>query len=140
MSGRASSDVTAGVPPDTAALPAFTRWRGLLSLSLGLLLAPVVALMNQELIYATDIWACGHSLRATIHIVPALCLVVTIGCIVTAFRNWQAVGEGLEEEAATVAARTRFLALMGIVISVFSSLVILAQWAAVFVFQPCARS
>ena len=140
MSGRASSDVAAGIPPDTAALPAFTRWRGLLSLSLGLLLAPTVALTNQELIYATDIWACGHGLRATIHIVPALCLIVTIGCLVTAYRNWQAVGAGLDEEAATIGARTRFLALMGMIISIFSSLVILVQWAAVFVFQPCARA
>lgn len=140
MSGRASSDVAAGVPPDAGALPAFTHWRGLLSLALGVLLGPVVALTNQELIYAVDMWACGHGMRATIHIVPALCLIVAIGCVVTSYRNWQAVGAGVEEEAATIAARTRFLAIMGVVISIFSSLVILAQWAAVFVFQPCARA
>jgi hypothetical protein len=140
MSVREYSDTPAGSPPDLDALPWFVRWRGLLSLSLGLLLAPTVALINQELIYASDMWACGHGMGATIHIVPVLCLVVTIGGIIVSCRNWRAVGGGVEEEAATVGARTRFLALLGIIISVFSSLVIIAQWAAVFVFDPCARA
>jgi hypothetical protein len=140
MSVREFSDRGAGSPPQFDAPSWFARWRGLLSLSLGLLLAPTVALINQELIYAADMWACGHRLGGTIHIVPALCLIVTIGAAITAYRNWRAVGGGLEEEAATIDARTRFLSLLGIIISVFSSLVILAQWAAVFVFDTCARA
>jgi uncharacterized membrane protein len=139
MSAREYSDSGVGSPPDLDALPWFARWRGLLSLSLGLLLAPTVALINQELIYATDMWACGHGMGGTIHIVPVLCLIVTIGGVIVSYRNWRAVGSGVEDEAATVGSRTRFLALLGIVISIFSSLVILAQWAAVFVFDPCAR-
>ncbi len=139
MSAREFSDRAVGSPPDLDALPWFARWRGLLSLSLGLLLAPTVALINQELIYTADTWACGHGMGGTIHIVPALCLIVTIGATISAYRNWRAVGGGLEEEAATVSARTRFLALLGILSSAFASLVILAQWAAVFVFNPCAR-
>jgi hypothetical protein len=50
------------------------------------------------------------------------------------------VGAGVEDEEATVATRSRFLALLGISISIFSSLVIIAQWAAVFVFDPCMRA
>ncbi len=118
----------------------FARWRGLLRLTLGMLLGPVVALINQQLIYVADDWACGHGMRAAVHVVPILCLVVTIGTAVVAYRAWRAVGAGVEDEQATVAARTRFMSLCGMLISVFSSLVILAQWAAVFVFAPCMRA
>ncbi|MDB4877209.1 MAG: hypothetical protein JWM41_3655 [Gemmatimonadetes bacterium] len=118
----------------------FTRWPGLLSLSLAIVLGPVVALVNQQAIYAADMWVCGRGFRAALHIVPALCLIVVAGAAVGAYRNWQAVGRGVEDEQATIATRTRFLALLGMSISVFSSLVILAQWLAIFVFAPCQRA
>lgn len=119
---------------------AFTRWPGLLSLALGWTLGPVVALANQQLIYQADMWACGRNARITIHLVPLLCLIVVIGTGMTAYRDWKAVGAGVDDDAADVAARTRFLALGGVVISVFCALVIVAQWAAVFVFAPCMRA
>ena len=118
----------------------FTRWPGLMSLTLGLLLGPTVALANQQLTYTVNMWACGRGLQAVIHIVPALCLIVTLGAAFTAYRDWVAVERGVEDEAASVATRSRFVAIMGIIISLFSSAVILAQWAAIFVFDPCMRA
>ena len=118
----------------------FTRWPGLLSLSLGVLLGPVVALANQQLIYTVNMWACGHRMQAAMHVVPILCLVGTIGAGVTAYRDWRAVGGGVEDENATVHTRTRFLSMLGIAISVFSSMVVIAQWTAIFVFDPCMRA
>ena len=118
---------------------AFTRWPELLSLSLGVLLGPVIALTNQELLYAANMWTCGHGYRGTLHLIPLLCLAVTVGTAINAYRDWRATGGGVEEEEATVASRTRFLAIMGIGISVFSSLVVIAQWAAIAVFAPCMR-
>jgi hypothetical protein len=55
-------------------------------------------------------------------------------------RDWRAVGAGVEDEEAAVEARTRFVALMGMASSAFSSLVIVAMWAAAFVFGPCMRA
>jgi hypothetical protein len=110
------------------------------SLSLGLVLGPVVALANQQAIYAVNMWACGRGLRATIHVVPVLALIIIVGTGLGAYRNWREVGRGVEDEQAGVAARTRFLALLGIAISIFSALVILAQWLAIFVFEPCLRA
>ncbi|HSQ32287.1 MAG TPA: hypothetical protein VLN49_20670 [Gemmatimonadaceae bacterium] len=139
MSDRESFDALRENAADHG-LAAFTRWPGLLSLSLGVLLGPVIALVNQELIYAANMWTCGHGYRATMHLIPLLCLVVTIGTGITAFRDWRASGGGVEEEEATVASRTRFLAIAGIGISIFSSLVVIAQWAAILVFGPCMRA
>ena len=139
MSDPGSFDVARNDPADRG-IDAFTRWPGLLSLSLGVLLGPVIALTNQELIYAANMWTCGHGYRGTMHLIPLLCLLVTIGAAITAFRDWRAAGGGVEEEAATIASRTRFLAMMGIGISAFSSLVVIAQWAAILVFDPCMRA
>ena len=127
---------TRTVPDET---PRFSRWPGLLSLSLGVLLGPVAALVNQELIYVTNMWACGQGTQWAMHIVPIVCLLVTIGAGLLAWRDWHRVGRGIEESAATVDSRTRFLALGGMGISALSALVILAQWLAIFVFGACMR-
>lgn len=139
MSARGSFDAVGENPADHG-IQAFARWPGLLSLSLGVLLGPVIALTNQELIYAADTWTCGHGYRGTMHLIPLLCLAITIGAAITAYRDWRASGGGVKEDDATVDSRTRFLAIMGIGISIFSSLVIIAQWAAVIVFNPCMRA
>ena len=140
MSGLEFSNPADGSPTGPESASPFARWRGLLRLSLGMLLGPVVALANQQLTYSANMWACGHGLQAAIHVVPILCLIVTAGAAIVAYRDWRAVGGGLEDEAATVSTRTRFMALSGILISIFSSLVIVAQWAAVFVFDPCMHA
>jgi hypothetical protein len=121
-------------------LTRFTRWPGLLSLALGVLLGPVVALVNQSTTYAATMWACGHGARATLHVIPALCLLVVLGALGDAHRNWCAIGRGLEDEHEPIVSRVRFLSLLGIAISVFSALIIIAQWGAIFVFSPCQRA
>ena len=139
MSDHESFDVVRENPADHG-IDAFSHWPGLLSLALGWVLGPIVALANQQLIYAADMWACGRNQPVLMHIVAVLCLAVAIGTGTTAHGDWKAAGGGVEEEEATVATRTRFAAIAGMGISAFSALVILAQWAAVFVFDPCMRA
>jgi hypothetical protein len=134
MSGRASSDARRATDWPTR----FARWRGLLSLTLGVVLGPVVALANQQATYAVDSWACGHDNRASLHIAPALCLIVVSALAWSAYGNWRAVG-ARDDEHSDIGARTRFLALLGLTISAFSGFVILAQWLAVVAFDPCVR-
>ena len=138
MSGRESFELVRGGAVERG-LGQFTRWPGLLRLALGVLIGPVIALANQELIYAAGMWTCGHGYRVTLHLIPLLCLAVTIACAIVAHRDWRAADGGVEEEEAGVASRTRFLAIAGMGISVFSSLVVIAQWAAIAVFAPCMR-
>jgi hypothetical protein len=136
MSARESSDAMA--PAENTAQ--FARWRGLMSLSLGVLLGPLVALAHQQAVYAVNMWACGRNLHATMHVVPVLSLVVVFGAAYGGYLNWVATGRGVEDEEGNVAARTRFLALLGMAISLFSALVIVAQWFAIFMFDPCMRA
>ena len=127
-------------PAADRGLRAFTRWPGLLSLSLGVLLGPIVALANQQLIYAANMWACGHNAWATMHIIPLLCLIVAVGAGLTAYRDWNATGRCVHDEDATIEQRTRFVALLGMALSTFSAAVIIAQWLAIIFFGPCMRA
>jgi hypothetical protein len=118
----------------------YTRWPGLLRLTLGVVLGPVVVLVNEELIYVTNMWACGTRMQPAMHIVPIICLLVTVGAGFLSWADWVTLGRGLQEEEATVDARSRFLALTGMGISALSALIILAQWLAIFVFGACMRA
>jgi hypothetical protein len=106
----------------------------------GIVGAPVLALANQELIYAVTMWACGHRVSALTHIVPAVCVCLSLITVMLSYRAWTGVGRGSDDEPATLESRARFLAILGMTIGLFSSAVILAQWAAIFVFDPCARA
>jgi hypothetical protein len=106
----------------------------------GVVGAPVIALANQELIYSVNMWACGHDMHSLMHIVPAVCLLASLLTVLMCYRAWGSVGRGVDDEPATLESRTRFLALLGLAIGVFSSAVILAQWAAILVFHPCVRA
>lgn len=136
-------DESAGRPQpeiDGDTVEFFSRWPGMLRLALGLLLGPVAALVSQELIYLSDIWACGLHGWAAIHVVPALCMVLCIGAGLIAYSDWRRVGGGVElEHGSRVITRTRFLAVCGMATSAFAGLVTLAQWLSVFVFGPCMR-
>ena len=140
MSDLESSNRVDGALTGRESGSVFARGRGMLRLSLGMLLGPVVALSNQQLTYIAGDWACGHGIRAAVHVVPILCLAVSLATTIVAYRDWRAVGGGANDDAGTISARTRFMAICGIAIGAFSSAVILAQWAAVFVFGPCLRA
>lgn len=118
----------------------FGRWPGLLSLSLGLLLGPIAALVNEEMIYVTNVWACGTGSQLAEHVVPLACLAVAVGAGLLARSDWARVGRGTEDGAATIDSRSRFLAIGGMAASALSALLILAQWLAIFVFGACMRS
>jgi len=116
------------------------RWPGLLTLTLGTVVGPIAVLVNEELIYVTNMWACGTGKQLAMHVVPLVCLAVTLGVGLLSWRDWDRVGRGVEDEAATVDSRSRFLALGGMGISALSALLILAQWLAIFVFGACMRA
>jgi len=118
----------------------FARWPGLLTLTLGVVVGPIAALANEELIYVANMWACGTGGHLAMHVVPLICLVVTLGAGFLAWSDWVRVGRGVEDEAATIDSRSRFLALAGMAISALSALVIVCQWLAIFVFGACMRA
>lgn len=118
----------------------FTRWPGMLRLTLGIVVGPIATLVNEELIYVTNMWACGTGNQLAMHVVPFICVLVALGAFFLAWSDWVSVGRGVEDEAATVDSRSRFIALAGMAISAISVLLILIQWLAIFVFGACMRA
>jgi len=116
------------------------RWPGLISLSLGVLLGPVAALVNHGLIYVATPWACGHGGQAALHVIPAVCFILALGGGLLARADWRRAGPEAEAPAATVRDRSRFLALCGLATSALSALLILTHWLAIVVFGPCMRA
>jgi hypothetical protein len=100
---------------------------------------PVVALINQGAIYIVTMWACGHDARASIHVVPLVCLVVAAtGTLVSLRFLRQRTEIGIGESDAGHSS-SGLLALAGVVIGAFSIAVIVAQWGAIHVFDPCMK-
>jgi len=135
MSVRESSEAT-----PRAAMTQFTRWPGLLRLSIDVLGGPVVALINQQAIYAGNMWACGHNATGTLHVVPALSVIAVLLTTIDSWMVYRAIGRGVEDEHGGEDTRTRFLAALGMMIGVISLLVVLAQWLAIFTFGACMRA
>src|SRR5690348_10237075 len=91
----------------------FASGTGKLSLVFGLLAGPLVVLLNQETIYASNMWVCGKGMFWSLHIIPVISLIIALGAAYTAHRDWTDLGRGIRDKEATVAERSRFLALLG---------------------------
>jgi hypothetical protein len=111
-----------------------------LSLALCVLLAPIVALSSQGIMYMVDVWVCGPGPRAAIYIVPLLSLLVSIATGVASYLHWAGVQRGVEDERGGSETRTRFLAMLGMGSSAISALIIIAQGTAAIVLQACMRA
>jgi hypothetical protein len=63
---------------------------------------------------------------------------VTIVAGLLSYRIWRRFAR-LHEDSGGVPARSRFMAAVGVLISLLMVLVILAQWLPVFINHPCER-
>ena len=112
---------------------------GLLWLWAGVLVAPMAFLSHMQVNYTLTQKLCPGGRTVLLHLVTLLFLLVTAGCVLIAWRSWQRAGKGLPDESDDKQTRNRFLAVVGMMISALSFLIIVAQWIPQFVFNPCQR-
>ena len=105
----------------------------------GVLAAPTAMLAQLQANYSLVHWACANSRTWPLHLVALLALLVAVGGGLLSWRNWHRAGASWEVEGAGVAPRSRFMAIVGMLLSAHISLVILTQWAAIFFYGPCQR-
>jgi RsiW-degrading membrane proteinase PrsW (M82 family) len=103
----------------------------------GVLVGPTAMLMQLEINYALVPWACGTGHTWPLHVVSLFALVVTVAAGFLAYRIWRRVPTG--EDSGGALARSRFMAAVGVLISLLMALVIVAQWLPVFFHSPCER-
>ena len=105
----------------------------------GVLGAPLTWFASQQASYALVPWACHGGPLIAIHLVNlvALLLVALAGAL--AWRDWRRAGRHVSDELAPPAGRTRFLGLVGLMLSALFGLVIVAQTTGAFFFGACQR-
>ena len=101
------------------------------------LLGPIAALGGLEIAYILGDRACTTGDMLPVHLTWVASLLVTGLGGWLGWREWQRWGGGHAGEEAGPGGRSRFLALLGMLLSGTAALVIAAQWSAAFVFHPC---
>lgn len=102
----------------------------------GLIVAPLLALADQSVSYATVAWSCAHQHSLALHLIHGTFLVAVVVGTFIAWSGWRGTspvswaGEG-------VAAR-HFLAGVAVASGALSALVIVAMWLPVWVVAPCS--
>ena len=101
----------------------------------GILAGPLAFLLNLQLSYMLVQPACVTTHHLILHLVPVGALLLTVSGGVSAWRNWQVESN----KAAGVLPCGRFMAGVGLLISVLFLAVIAAQWLPNFILTPCQR-
>lgn len=104
-----------------------------MSIWFALLAAPLLALCDQVVAYASVGWACANDRIAVVHAVHALFLVAAASGIIPALRLWTATRAGTTEAFA----RRHFLAGLAIASAGLSALVIASMWFPTWLIAPC---
>ncbi|MBV8708860.1 MAG: hypothetical protein JO182_10170 [Acidobacteriaceae bacterium] len=98
-----------------------------LALWIGVLAGPVFWLCSFEAKFAWAPWACTFQTKLALYLVSLLALLLTAASGVLAWRQWKELGKDPAGEASGALARSRFMAIGGIVFSVSFCMVIVAQ-------------
>lgn len=103
----------------------------------GVLVGPTAMLMQLEVNYALVLWSCATNRTWPLHLVSVFALLSTMIAGFLAYRIWRRLAIG--EDSGGPLARSRFMAAVGIMISLLMAVVIVAQWLPVFIHHPCER-
>lgn len=113
--------------------------RGLLWLWGGVLAGPLAWALSQQVAYLFVTLDCSYAKRLAVWpLMVGTIVLAAVGARVS-WRNWQRVGQEEPDEGGGAIARSRFLAFVGLLLSIFSGLVILAEWLPVFFYRQCQR-
>jgi hypothetical protein len=111
---------------------------GPVSLWAGVLGAPAIWGAQQVAIYALTPWVCPHGKHYLLNFVTAVCLAGAATAALLCWRDWSSLGRiSPDLQQGDPDQRTRFLGVLGLMLSALSFLVIAAQGSATFFFDPC---
>jgi hypothetical protein len=101
------------------------------------LLGPVAALTGLEIAYIFADRACKTGDKLPVHLTWLVCLFAALFAGWIGTREWRRWGGRHGGEQGGPEGRSRFLALLGMLASAMSALVISAQWSGSFFFDAC---
>jgi hypothetical protein len=110
---------------------------GLLALWAGLLAGPMSFLLNLLFSYMLVPWVCSTGHLFALHLVAFCALLLTAAGGFAAWRAWQRTGKRWPDGEGGAIPRSRFMAVMGMLLSGMFFLVILALGIPNFILNPC---
>jgi hypothetical protein len=99
--------------------------------------APLAWLIDLEASYATVDWACAHDRRAVLFLFPLACLAIIAVAAWVSRSIWDDLGRDTSLDGASVKDRTRFLAVIALMMCATFALVIITTFAARSLLSPC---
>jgi uncharacterized membrane protein YidH (DUF202 family) len=117
----------------------FSQKRGITWLWAGILIAPLAFLIHLSINYALVTQLCQSTHKISMHLVTVLFLLIAAGGGFIAWLNWVEVGRKWPGEGGGVTERSRFMSVVGLMVSVLVILGLIAQWIPQFIFDPCQR-
>ena len=104
----------------------------------GFFSGPAAWLVHLQLVYLMAQWACLGLPFISLHVASAVLLVIAMGGLFVAWRNWRAVGLHMPaDQGEPVFGRIQFMSALGVMTGALFSLLITAQWIAVIFLDPC---
>jgi hypothetical protein len=110
---------------------------GIVALWTGVLAGPLAWMLGLNLQYALVLVACSGGSMLLLHLVSVVTLAMAAGGAWIAWREWGRAGREVPGEGGGTIPRSRFMAAVGLLGSLFFSGVILAQWVGSFFLHPC---
>jgi hypothetical protein len=98
---------------------------------------PAAVLLTQQAKYLLVAPACASGHVAPLHAAAVAGLLLAFGCGGLAFREWRNVGGEWPNHEGGSVGRTRFMAVLAMLIAASSALVMLAQWIPDWIVSPC---
>jgi hypothetical protein len=102
------------------------------------LLGPAAVLLTQESGYVlSEKAACARGLVWPLHLSFAIGLALALAAAAIGWREYRRWGEQLSTPAGDPEGRSRFMAIVGMLVSTLSALGIIAMWTATLFVHPC---
>ncbi|MFL5494249.1 MAG: hypothetical protein ACJ8DJ_18365 [Gemmatimonadales bacterium] len=102
------------------------------------LLGPAAVLLTQELGYVlSEKAACSRGEIWPVHLAFAAGLALALTALSLGWREWRRWGERPSTTMGNPEGRTRFMSVLGVLVSSVSALVIVAMWSATMFLHPC---
>lgn len=123
----------------TEAKKDFSEKRGQFWLWLGFLLPPLAWAAQLQIVYLLSEAGCGSGNFLPNHIVSGAALIFSVCGGLVSWHNWVKAGGEWKSEAAEPLARSRFMAILGVLTGALFTLVIFAQWLPTILGVPCDK-
>jgi hypothetical protein len=93
----------------------------------GIFLGPLAWFLSFGTRWSLSGWVCALHWKPALFVIAIIGVIVAAGSGAIAWTEWQRIGREMPGEAGGAIPRSRYMALMGVVLSAFSILLIVAQ-------------